>query len=220
MRHSVGGREDLDGFERGLGDQVAGFITAAIREGTDEVKQDWRGQTVDAGLGQRLANTIRSETYPRAPRSSVDAAGMVWTKAESIVDGYARGATIQPINGARYLAIPTEVVGRLVNIDGKRKKVTPKLFEQKTGLKLRVIVRPNGNRLLIVEGGRINKSGRIAPNRGRTRGGYAYSRILGRVSAVAFILVPLVKLPKRLDLDAIAAAADARFDGLLSKHWR
>lgn len=219
MRHSVGGRESLDGLERGLEDEIAGFVTKAIREGADEVKQDWRDQIMDAGLGQRLANTIRTEIYPRA-RDSLDAAGMIWTKAPPIVDGYARGATIQNVNGGRYLAIPTELVGRFVTIAGKRRKITPKLFEEKTGLKLRLVVRSNGNRLLIVEGGRINKSGRIAPNRGRTRGGYAYSRLTGRVTAVAFILVPLVKLPKRLDLDAIAAAADARFDGLLSKHWR
>jgi hypothetical protein len=220
MRHSVGGRESLDGLERGLEDEIAGFVTATMGESSAELKQAWRDQVVAVGLGQRLANSIRSEVYPQAPRKSVNAAAMVFTNAPEIIDGFARGATIQPVNGARYLAIPTDLVGRLVNVEGKRRKITPALFQQKTGLRLRMVVRSNGNRLLIVEGGRITKAGRIAPNRGRTRSGYAYSRLTGGVSAVAFILVPAVKLPKLQDLDSLAAAADGRFDGLLSKNWR
>lgn len=45
------------------------------------IKTDWRGQIVQAGLGRRLGNTVRSEVYPKSG-GSLNAAALVWSKAK------------------------------------------------------------------------------------------------------------------------------------------
>ena len=44
-------------------------VTAAMREVGTGLKTAWRGQITGAGLGRRLANSIRSQTYPKAGES-------------------------------------------------------------------------------------------------------------------------------------------------------
>lgn len=229
MRHSVGGRESLDGLERGLEDEIAGFVTKAIREGADEVKQDWRDQIMDAGLGQRLANTIRTRIYPTA-QDSLDAAGLISTKAPKIIDSYARGATIRPANGGRYLWIPTDEVPKMRN----GRALDPREVEARFGKRF-VIINPQDWRMRtsstavkrgVAYAGFTGLAIRRASGRWRTATrnqmtpGHRSYRETTRQFVIMFTLVPMVKVSKRLDLDAIAAAADARFDGLLSKHWR
>lgn len=41
-------------------------VTAAMRVAGSNLKSDWRAQITRARLGQRLANTIRSKTFPAA----------------------------------------------------------------------------------------------------------------------------------------------------------
>ena len=40
-------------------------VSAAMREAGNDLKSAWRGQITQAGLGRRLANSIRSQTYPK-----------------------------------------------------------------------------------------------------------------------------------------------------------
>jgi hypothetical protein len=44
-------------------------VTAAMREAGTGLKTAWRGQITGAGLGRRLANSIRSQTYPKGARA-------------------------------------------------------------------------------------------------------------------------------------------------------
>ncbi|MEC7258398.1 MAG: DUF6441 family protein, partial [Pseudomonadota bacterium] len=48
-------------------------VTAAMREAGTGLKSSWRMQITGAGLGRRLANSIRNQTFPRAGES-LDAA--------------------------------------------------------------------------------------------------------------------------------------------------
>ena len=41
-------------------------VTAAVREAGTSLKLAWRRQIVGAGLGPRLANSVRSEVFPKA----------------------------------------------------------------------------------------------------------------------------------------------------------
>jgi hypothetical protein len=43
-------------------------VTAAMRQAGSDLKSDWRGQITGAGLGQRLARSIRNKTYPERVR--------------------------------------------------------------------------------------------------------------------------------------------------------
>ena len=53
-------------------------VTIAMRSAGAGLKADWRVQITRAGLGQRLANTIRAKTYP-ASGESLEAAALVWS---------------------------------------------------------------------------------------------------------------------------------------------
>ena len=51
-------------------------VTAAIREAGSGLKAAWRGQITGAGLGTRLANSIRFASFPKSG-DSLNAAALV-----------------------------------------------------------------------------------------------------------------------------------------------
>lgn len=222
MRYAVGGRSDLDGMERGTEEEIARFVTGAITENAEQLKADWRDQIERAGLGSRLGRSIRSRRYP-AGEPSVDAAAMVWTRAAKILEPYAKGATIVARNGGRFLALPTEDVPK----KRQGQSLTPDEVEERFGRRLQFISpgdrgfwtpsrRRNGVAFLVLKGLRIRKSS------GRWRNASDSEKRRGKEtsSVIMFVLVPRVRITQRLDLDALARAAEARHEALLSKHWR
>lgn len=80
-------------------------VSAAIREAGTGLKSAWRLQITGAGLGTRLANSIRSQTFPKSGES-LGAAALVWSKAPVIVGAHDTGPLIRSRNGF-WLAIPT-----------------------------------------------------------------------------------------------------------------
>jgi hypothetical protein len=114
-------------------------VSAAMREAGTGLKLAWRGQIAGAGLGPRLANSIRSEVFPKAG-ASLNAATVVWSKAPVIVGAHDAGPLIRSRNGF-WLAIPTPAAGRAVG--GRR--ITPGAWERKTdtrGTKKEIKARP------------------------------------------------------------------------------
>jgi hypothetical protein len=164
-------------------------VTAAMREASLGLKLGWRGQITGAGLGARLANSIRSEVFPKAG-VSLNAAAVVWSKAPVIIGAHDAGPLIRSRNGL-WLAIPTPAAGKALG--GRR--ITPVGWERKTGLRLRFVPRRSGASLLVAP---------AAP---------------GRPSAPIFLLVPQVKLPKRLDLARDAERAHDAVSGLIVANW-
>lgn len=175
-----------------------------IRDAGVALKNVWRGQVIAAGLGQRLARTIRSETWPKH-KHSMNAASMVWTRAPVIVNAHDTGPLIRSRDGF-WLAIPTEAAGK--SRTGKRP--TPGEWERRTGMRLRFVYRKTGPSLLIAEG-RIAKGGRAVASRSKTG--------RGLTSIPIFLLVPQVKLRKRLDLEKPAQAALAALPAAIVRKW-
>lgn len=62
-------------------------VTYGVKTATNGLKQSLRAQVKNAGLGGRLANTWRGDVYPKS-KNSVSAAGVVYTKAEKILEGF------------------------------------------------------------------------------------------------------------------------------------
>jgi hypothetical protein len=180
-------------------------VTAAMRQSGVGLKGAWRGQIVGAGLGTRLANSIRSETYPKAG-ASLNAAALVWSKAPLIVGAHDAGPLIRSRTGF-WLAIPTPAAGRALG--GRR--VTPAAWERKTGLRLRFVYRRAGPSLLVADQARINSRGLASASRSKTG--------RGQVTAPIFLLVPQVKLPKRLDLMRDAERVHEMVPGLIVANW-
>ena len=108
-------------------------VSTAIREAGTGLKTAWRGQITGAGLGARLARTIRSEQFPKAT-PSLNAAAVVWSKAPVTVGAHDTGPLIRSRNGF-WLAIPTAAAGK----SQRGGRISPGEWERRTGLR-RVLV--------------------------------------------------------------------------------
>ena len=169
------------------------------------LKAAWRGQITGAGLGPRLANTIRAQTFPKG-RNSLDAAALVWSNAPVIIGAHDTGPLIRSASGF-WLAIPLPAAGKALG--GKR--ITPGMWEQKTGLRLRFVYRSRGPSLLVADAVRLNTRGQAAVSKSKTG--------RGQVTAPIFLLIRQVKLPKRLDLARDAERALAAIPGSIVRNW-
>ncbi|MDF2621409.1 MAG: hypothetical protein K0S00_4068 [Xanthobacteraceae bacterium] len=200
-------------------------VTRGIRAGSDGLKGELRQQVLGAGMSQRLANTWRSETYPRGG-TSLRAAGLIFTRAPDLIDAFNRGVTIRSPNGF-YLAIPTPAAGKFgfarqssPESGQKLERLTPGGWERRTGMKLRFVFRP-GKRVsfLVADNVRVGAGG-IARANTVTRKGNKATRLTGRTTAVIFWLVPQVKLAKRLDVEGAARNWSAKLPDLIVNFWR
>ena len=86
-------------------------MTAAMREAGTGLKTAWRLQIIGAGLGPRLANSIRSQNFPRSGES-LDAAALVWSKAPVIVGAHDTGPLIRSKKNkiAKYMELRPDAV--------------------------------------------------------------------------------------------------------------
>ena len=179
-------------------------VTAAMREAGTGLKAAWRLQVTGAGLGTRLANTIRSQTFPKSGES-LDAAALVWSQAPVIVGAHDTGPLIRSKDGF-WIAIPLPAAGK--SLRGGR--ITPGEWERRRGLRLRFVYRRSGPSLLVADG-RLNNRGLGVASRSKTG--------RGRATVPIFLLVPQVKLPKRLDLDRDADSVQGSLPGLIVANW-
>lgn len=180
-------------------------VSAAVREAGNSLKIGWRGQITGAGLGTRLGNSIRLATYPKAS-ASLNAAALVWSNAPVIIGAHDAGPLIRSKDGF-WLAIPTAAAGKST----RGGRITPGEWERRTGLRLRFIYRRRGPSLMVAEG-RLNTKGRAVASRSKTGRGVATVPI--------FLLVPQVKVRKRLDLARDARQALDSVSESVIKSWR
>jgi hypothetical protein len=180
-------------------------VSTTMTQAGASLKSSWRAQITGAGLGQRLANTIRSQTYPKG-RNSLDAAALVWSNAPVIIGAHDTGPMIRSGSGF-WLTIPLPAAGKAMG--GRR--ITPGMWEQKTGLRLRFVYRSRGPSLLVADAVRLNTRGQAAISKSKTG--------KGQVTAPIFLLVRQVKLPKRLDLARDAERAQAAIPGSIVRNW-
>jgi len=179
-------------------------VSAAMREAGAGLKSDWRAQITGAGLGRRLANSIRSQTFPKSS-NSLNAAALVWSKAPEIIGAHDTGPLIRSKDGF-WLAIPLPAAGKST----RGGRITPGEWERRRGLRLRFVYRRTGPSLLVAEG-RLNTKGQAVVSRSKTG--------RGKVTAPIFLLVPQVKLSKRLDLARDAERALDSVPGLIVANW-
>ncbi len=185
-------------------------VMAGVRQATDGLKLELRGQVTTAGLGQRLANTWRAQVFPKGG-TSLNAAGYIWSKAPAIVGAFAHGAVIRSSKGF-YLAIPTPAAGKMAM--GKR--ITPEKWEQAHGKRLRFVYRRGAVSLLVADDMRA-KTGK--------RGGFANASASamrtgrGLTTVPIFLLVPQVTLAKRFDIDTASNKWIGLLPGLVLQNW-
>ena len=180
-------------------------VKAAMAEAGGELKQAWRRQITGAGLGHRLPRTIRNRTYPQHT-DSLDAAAFVWSNAPEIVSAHDQGVLIRSKAGF-WLAIPLPAAGK--GRGGAR--LTPAEWEKRRGLRLRFVYRRRGPSLLVADE-RLNARGLGVASRSKTG--------RGRATVPIFLLVPQVKLRKRLNLARDAERVAGKVPALVVERWR
>jgi hypothetical protein len=193
-------------------------IERAVATGTRDagrgLRTELRRQVTSAGLGQRLANSWRDKHYPN---QKLDAASLVYTKAPQIIRALDEGAVIRSKRG-RFLAIPTENAPRK-GTDGRR--ISPSTFPEHRFGPLRLVPRPSGPSLLVADGLRTSFSRKTGQLRGFRR---ATDRAMrsgqGLTTVVMFLLVPQVKLRKRLDVARAAERWSGQLPALIEEQLR
>ena len=109
------------------------------------------------------------------------------------------------------LAIDPDIVALMAaEVAAGERAVTAAMRQAGTGLRLRFIYRRRGPSLLVAEG-RLNTKGRAVASRSKTGRGV--------VTAPIFLLVPQVKLPKRLDLARDVVRAHDAVPRLIVVKW-
>lgn len=185
-------------------------VTNGVRRAADGLKAELRAQTLAAGLGPRLARTWRSQAYPRAGQS-LSAAAMVFSKAPGVMRAFTEGAVIRSERGF-FLAIPTAAAPKQ-GVGGKR--ISPANFPEHRFGRLRFVYRRGAPSLLVVDDLRA-RTGK--------RGGFARAsqRAIARgqtTTVVMFILVPQVRIRKRIDFEAAARRWIDQLPGLIVQEW-
>jgi hypothetical protein len=193
-------------------------VERAVANGTRNagrgLKTELRHQVASAGLGQRLANSWRDRHYPNR---KLDAASLVYTKAPQIIRAFDEGAVIRSRRG-RFLAIPTENAPRK-GTDGRR--ISPSTFPEHRFGPLRFVPRSSGPSLLVVDGLRASFSRSTGELRGFRRATDRARRSgQGLTTVVMFLLVPQVKLRKRLDVARAAERWSGQLPTLIEQQLR
>lgn len=202
-------------------------VKRGVKKAGDGLKKDWRGQVVAAGLGRRLANTVRGAVFPPA-QDSLRAAALVYVRpggkhgasAAEVVDAHDRGALIRS-QEKFWLAVPIgKNVQRMRGDRGRR--ITPGGWERKTGRRLELIPRKGNPPLLVDVGAPLRRR----PSDPLSWKSSAYSRWerrgkkLARTWKPIFVLVPQVKLRRKMDLDRDSNKWLDRLPGLIVQNWK
>lgn len=170
------------------------------------VERDLEAATEAAGLG-RLSRAWNSRVYPKtglaqAPSVSIYPKGK--TRTLGAILAYSRGAEIKGKSG-QWLAIPLPAAGPK-RAGRNAAALTPREWERRTGLKLRLIPGRRGkNGLLVLDEAKVLKSGRARLETDRRRAAGK-----ANTSVPIFVLVPRVTVRKRFDIAAVTRPAPGR----------
>lgn len=217
-------KDDLKNIEL----SIASVATAAMGDAVAGLKNELRGQVLEAGMGQRLANTWRADVYPTVyGRKSINPAGVVRSNAPLIIDAFARGATLRPVNGAKYLWIPTKNVPKhrragsyrsnLSRRSGGGSAMSPE--ECELHFNTEFIVRPGRAGSLLAF---MDLTAGLNAKRAAWRRDTAGRRAQGRRSrpVLMFVLRKTVKLPRRFEIESVAERWAAKLPALFEARWR
>lgn len=201
MRFKLAVKGDLVRAMKAEEDRIARAVTAGVDSVLSWVQDEYREQ-IEPLLGRRVAKTVRKKRYPSSG-NSLGTAGIVYSRADKVVANWQRGTTIRSSDGC-FLAIPTDAAPKKGT---DRKRISPSNFPEHSYGPLRFVYRKGKPALLVVDEQRARKGKRGGFARGSAR---ARKTGTGLVSVPMFVLVPLVRVPKKLSLERVQAKAGQR----------
>lgn len=202
-------KKDLDLYHANL----RRATKSAASRAANGLKNDLRSQVRLGGLGPKVANTWRSQAYPKNG-DSLDAVASVWSKAPHIIAAFDEGITIKA-RKKRYLAIPSHFAPAK-GTDGK--KIKPSNFPVKAYGELRFVKGKNGTDFLVVDQLRQSFSKKTGSFRGYKKASAAWLKRGKAVeSIVMFFLIDQTNPKKRLDVRKAAEKWHAEFPRLIDQ---
>lgn len=189
-------------------------VTAGIRRATEGAKAELRRKVISAGLGRRLANTWRSQVYPKG-NQSLNAAGYIASKAQKLARVFTKGATIRAKN-KKFIAIPTESAPiKRGKKNSSTRHIEPSEWTSEMG-ELRLIKRKGKPGLLVSE--------QVAR---KSKGGFKFKQATEKqkqrgkrlVTVVMYILVKQATIRKKYDLKSISKKWGKATPALILDSW-
>lgn len=216
---------------KAMGPQVLDAANRATERQTNETQLAMRSE-ITRGLSARAANAYRRKWTFNPISLGVQVVGFTFSawrrKPRSggqdidMFAAYETGTIIRPTGGRKFLAIPLKEAYAVVGARDGGKRPTPRSVEDALGVDLFPLERPGRPTILIVRGVSVS-SGKTFKIREKIyrnkRGGITKRRVARDASGKArlipmFVLLPNVRLPKRLDFSRIE---NTGADGLKDK---
>lgn len=177
--------------------------TGGMRMTIGDLKAGIRAEVLAAGLGPKVAKSVQDYVYPKSG-VSLSPAGTVVSKAPRILRGFEEGSIIRPKSGGRFLALPTQDTpfgrgGSHIKMRDAEKRFGPP-----------AIVARGRNRLVFFN---VRETKDRLGYRKRTKSG------AGARFVLMYVLVPLVRLPKKINAAAALARAGAALDHNIVAAW-
>lgn len=189
---------DLDRILRAEIGAAETAVTAAVKRAAGGLQRDLRRQTKRAGLGDGVEKAWRRAVYP-ARGKSIQAAGLVFSKATRIVEAFAADRVIHA-RRARWLVIPLPAAERQGLATSRRRSRSSK--ERRWSELENAIA--DGRRLTFVQ---VKATGGLILDTAT------------RPPTPLFLMVREVRLSKRLDLDAPQRRWGDRLPGLILREF-
>ncbi len=177
----------------------------AVATVTRDLELDLERQ-VQAAVPGGLYRAIKSDVFPKAGKLAREPVGSIFLNGGERTKGAFEFFT-RPgrITGADALAIPLPAAGS----QGRNRFITPKQWEARTGIKLRVVPRPGRPWLLVADEGTISPTkGTFRKFTGKRAANYekrGFSR--GQTTTPIFVLMPYVAFANRVSLQSTIDAA-------------
>ncbi|CAN1564381.1 hypothetical protein MCERH10_02828 [Caulobacteraceae bacterium] len=199
---------DMSGFEarrKALAKAPLVVSKQAVSSGTMELRDALRADTARA-FGKEMAYAWGGDVFPRGTKLANNPAGLVYARAERIVESFEYGATIQAGRaGALYIPIKGSPADKASQ--GKRRNRKVSLVAEmirKFGRPLELPQKDGSGWLLLFKTRTSQKTGRISS-------AYVNSRKTGERTAVTrgvvwtpmFVVEPQVTLARRLNARAL-----------------
>lgn len=196
-------------------------VTQGVRSTGLTIKERWRGQIAAAGFSGnigRLQKSVRQDVFPKRG-ASLNAATTIYPQGigvQNMMAAVETGKVVRSANGY-WLAIPLPAAGRVRG----GKKPTVGEWEKKKGRRLEFVYLKR-NHALLVDTGRYSR-----PRDQKRRGkwsvqthapGYRNGDVTKHQTI--FVLVPQVRLRKRLSVYAMAAQVGATLPARVAALWR
>lgn len=200
--------------------RVGDAVDAAVRETTNALRDDWAGNINEAGLG-KLSKSVRRKIY-RNGNDPLSTAGYVYisgASARKAVEAFEFGAIVRP-TGGRYLAIPTHFNRKGGRNGGKvlyRPDQIPGGFVRRTAdgslMLFAKVAKAQRKRNGVVRDLAFVNTQMLGSGRVRRT-----EEILKYGAVPMFLLVPQVRITKRLTLMAMRDRRLGELPGAILRH--